>query len=163
MRLVKRAGAFLRSDSSFAVHPAICKAIQTVQTTTEEGSLACGYASYGYSVHSQTGKDNKTVTGADVYNALTSLTKTGTQRELFALINGQNLGIVLMKDYLDEPMNAAEIEMLQRWESPETVMFASIGLLCANHNSKDDVTQIADEIDIPPYAQKTSRYRHMHQ
>lgn len=158
VRLLKRAGGFLRSETSFSVHHLMCSAIHNLQSSTEEGSLACGYASYGYGFHSQ---NNNTITGLDVYNALSSLAKTGTQKELFALINGQNLGIVLMKDYLNEPMNKAEIEMLHHWESEETVMFAAVGMLCANANSKPKTLALIDAIAVPPYSQTASLYRDM--
>jgi hypothetical protein len=158
VRLMKRAMLFLRTEPSFNVHPIMCRAIHTMHSSTEEGSLNCAYAGYQYGFHSLS---NNTITGEDVYNALNALTKTGTQRELFALINGQNLGLVLMKDYLDEPMNSAEIEMLLRWESEETVMFASIGVLCAHDNSKSKAIALLDALAVPPYAQTHSLYRKM--
>ena len=65
-----------------------------------------------------------------LYNELEKEGRTPTQQDLFDRISGQNLGDLLMKDWLERKLTPEEESFMARWESEQVVRVAALGIYC---------------------------------
>ena len=72
----------------------------------------------------------------NIYKALYALaqkeenTTRPSQQTIFELISGHNLGNLLVKEWLQLPMEPREKTLIQEWESDYVVRMAAFGIYC---------------------------------
>ncbi|CAF1291811.1 unnamed protein product [Didymodactylos carnosus] len=71
-----------------------------------------------------------------IYNELLNETQNMSQQKLFERISGQNLGDLLVKDWLEQELTAAEKSFLHAWESDRVVRIAAISIYCIQGEGK---------------------------
>ncbi|UJR24397.1 hypothetical protein I4U23_005774 [Adineta vaga] len=66
--------------------------------------------------------------------------------KLYNIISGQNLGNLLLRDWLEEPMTAREREYLSVWESDRVVRIAAFSIYCNQGQGKHVPTKYIQKL-----------------
>ncbi|CAF4880548.1 unnamed protein product [Rotaria sp. Silwood1] len=110
--------------------------------------------SYGKSVSNNNNQSNITAKSHSIYDKIyTDAEKEGSrkpsQQRIFDTISGQNLGNLLVKEWLELPLTKSESYFLAGWESELVVRTAAFGIYCIQGKAKHPpITEIRDLLSM---------------
>ena len=121
--LLQKVSDFI-TEKNFWVPESVCSPLRNLL----DGGKGPRYNNDYYVQYSYNYKNLNDTRKESVYKFVAD--KSRSQDDLFAFMNGENLGLLLLKEYLGMSLLPAEKEYLDLWWTNEVVELGALGLHC---------------------------------